>query len=89
MGGDDLAEKGRLSLHRPADKWVDDALVAAPLREASLTIQIALESQRVELPHRDPADRFLVATASVFELTLVTADKRLLGLQCVALLPNH
>lgn len=84
-----LAEKGRLSLHRPADKWVDDALVAAPLREAPLTIQIALESQRVELPHRDPADRFLVATASVFELTLVTADKRLLGLQCVALLPNH
>jgi len=28
--------------------------------------------------HEDPADRFLAATAEVYELTLVTADERLL-----------
>jgi len=32
----------------------------------------------VRLDHEDPADRFLAATADVYELTLVTADDRLL-----------
>jgi PIN domain nuclease of toxin-antitoxin system len=32
------------------------------------------------LPHRDPADRFLAATAQIMGLTLVSADDKLLGL---------
>jgi len=32
----------------------------------------------VNLAHRDPADRFLAATARVFDLTLVTADDNLI-----------
>src|SRR5208282_4602975 len=31
-------------------------------------------AQQIPLPHRDPADRFLVATAQVMDLTLVTSD---------------
>ena len=31
------------------------------------------------LPHRDPADTFLAATAKVYGLTLVTADVNLLN----------
>ena len=84
-----LVDKGRLSLDRPAEDWVANALETTSVREAPLNFQVALESQRVALPHRDPADRFLAATARVFDLTLVTADERLLGLQSVALLPNH
>ena len=35
----------------------------------------------MQLPLRqDPADRFIAATAQVLDLTLVTADQRLLGL---------
>ena len=83
-----LSRKGRLTLDRPAEEWIDLALAAAPTHEAQITFQVALESQRVELPHRDPADRFLAATARVFDLTLVTADAQLLGLQDVPLLPN-
>jgi PIN domain nuclease of toxin-antitoxin system len=30
------------------------------------------------MKHQDPADRFLAATASVYDLTLVTADSRIL-----------
>ncbi|MGA3024255.1 MAG: hypothetical protein ABSF98_05755 [Bryobacteraceae bacterium] len=30
------------------------------------------------MPHHDPADRFLAATAKVYGLTLVTADENLL-----------
>jgi PIN domain nuclease of toxin-antitoxin system len=32
----------------------------------------------VRVHHDDPADRFLAATADVYDLTLVTADDRLL-----------
>jgi PIN domain nuclease of toxin-antitoxin system len=42
---------------------------------APLTHEIALATRAVRLPHRDPADRFLVATALIHGLTLVTADQ--------------
>jgi PIN domain nuclease of toxin-antitoxin system len=41
------------------------------------------------LPQRDPADRFLAATAKVLDLTLVTADANLLGLGEIATLGNR
>ncbi len=37
----------------------------------------ALETCRIRLADKDPADRFIVATARTFNLTLVTADRRL------------
>jgi PIN domain nuclease of toxin-antitoxin system len=56
-------------------KLLQKALTLAPLREAPLTHEIALATRSVRLPHRDPADRFLVATALIHGLTLVTADQ--------------
>ena len=58
--------------------WVSKAISAGPLREAPLTHEIALETANLQMPHRDPADYFIAATARVLELTLVTADKRLI-----------
>jgi PIN domain nuclease of toxin-antitoxin system len=46
--------------------------------EAALTHEVALASDLITLPHRDPADAFLAATAKVYDLTLVTADDNLL-----------
>lgn len=43
----------------------------------------------VSLPHRDPADRFLAATALVHELTLVTADERLIEAAKCRVLANR
>ena len=43
----------------------------------------------IDLPHQDPADRFLAATARVYDLTLVTADERLLGSRRIATLANR
>ena len=65
------------------------ALKQAPVREAPITREVALETRRIQLPHRDPADRFLAATARVFELTLVTSDARLLQTKGLAVLPNR
>ena len=74
-----LAERGRLDLRGldPRD-WAEAALLRAPMREATVTNAVALRSRSVRLEHEDPADRFLAATADVYELTLVTADERLL-----------
>ena len=36
-------------------------------------------SRILAIGHDDPADRFLVATAKVFDLTLVTPDERLIA----------
>lgn len=74
-----LIERGRLEADSPPAEWLRDALRATPYREAPLNHEIALRSRSVELPHADPADRFLVATADVFELTLLTADERLIA----------
>jgi PIN domain nuclease of toxin-antitoxin system len=51
--------------------------------------EVAIQSRRVDLPHRDPADRLLAATAIVYDLTLVTADDRFLGSTMFAVLPSR
>lgn len=84
-----LCQKNRLTLHPNPQAWIGNALDAVPMREAPITYQVAQETARVQLPHRDPADRFLVATARVFDLTLVTADEILLKARQVAVLANR
>ena len=62
-------------MDRPPAEWIREALVKAPVEEAPLTVEVALASRALVSKHRDPADRFLVATAQIFDLTLVTADR--------------
>jgi PIN domain nuclease of toxin-antitoxin system len=83
-----LADKGRIVLNMDLEQWVEKAFKAAPLREAPLTNAVALATRKIQLPHRDPADAFLAATASIFNLTLVTADERLLAAKHVRTLAN-
>jgi len=73
-----LVEQGRLAVDGPARRWVEAALHATPHRDAPLTNAVALLSREIAVSHNDPADRFLAATAAVFDLTLVTADEQLL-----------
>jgi PIN domain nuclease of toxin-antitoxin system len=68
---------------------IGQALKAAPLQEAPLTTEVALATREIRLSHRDPADAFLVATAKVFDLTLVTADARLIATKGLSILPNR
>ena len=73
-----LAEKGRVALDLGPVEGIRDALKAVPVREAALNREVALASRMIHLPHQDPADRFIAATAKVYELTLVTQDPRLM-----------
>ena len=53
-------------------------LLAAGLIEFSVDGEIAMLSVHLDLPHKDPADRFIAATAIAKAAELMTADKRLL-----------
>jgi PIN domain nuclease of toxin-antitoxin system len=81
-----LMQKGRIRVDDPF-AWVERA--AEQLREAPLTQEIVRTGLALPLPHADPADRFLAATAKVLNLTLVTGDQRLLGLGDIRSLANR
>jgi PIN domain nuclease of toxin-antitoxin system len=84
-----LVEKGRVILNGDAGAWVSQALQAAPFREAPLTTDVVLATRQITLPHRDPADAFLAATAKVLGLTLVTSDARLIAAKGLSILGNR
>jgi PIN domain nuclease of toxin-antitoxin system len=84
-----LLEKRRISLKHDFGQWVNESVDALQLQEAALTWQVAHELRFTFLGHRDPADRFLVATAKVYDLTLVTADERLLNVAGLSVFPNR
>lgn len=83
-----LSQKRRVLLEGGVDAWISKAMKALPVREAAVTYEVAREISRLKLSHRDPADHFLVATAIVFGLTLVTADEHLLNVPDISVLPN-
>ena len=82
-----LNAKGKIRLPADLSQWVAQA--TTPLREAPLTHEIALAARQLPLPHNDPADRFLAATAQTLHLTLVTTDRNLLGLGDISTLANR
>lgn len=72
--GDRLTLAGRL------ETWISESLNALLAETVPLTHEIAIAAYNLpgEL-HRDPADRMLVATAVVHDLTFMTADGRILA----------
>ncbi len=84
-----LVERGRLSVSTAPKEWIHQMVRAVPRREAPLTHDIAVMSRQLKLPHQDPADRFLAATAKVLGLVLVTADDRLLHSTEYAVMANE
>lgn len=84
-----LLEKRRINLKQDFRNWADESVRDLQLQEATITWEVAHELRYTMLSHRDPADRFLVATAKVYDLTLVTADERLFNVAGLSVLPNR
>lgn len=82
-----LAEKKRIILEFDHEMGIRKMLQNLPFREAVINQEVAIQSRYVDLPHQDPAGRFIAATAMVYELTLVTADKRLISAKDFSVLP--
>lgn len=61
-------------------EWVERAVRALQAQTLDVSHDIALEAYALPEPfHKDPADRVLVATARCHDLTMVTADERILS----------
>jgi PIN domain nuclease of toxin-antitoxin system len=74
-----LVQKGRLKLDRELDVWLEQAISFAVAGEMPVTRDIGLESVRLpETFHADPADRFIVSTARLWGMDLLTADQSIL-----------
>lgn len=72
-----LEQRGRVDLPANVDAWRWD-LLQAGVREIPLDGRIALLASSLDSEHRDPADRFIIATALHHDALLITADKVLL-----------
>jgi PIN domain nuclease of toxin-antitoxin system len=84
-----LYRRGRLRWKQSFQELIDQAFALAPLREAPFNFAVAREASRIHLPHSDPGDVFLAATASALDLTLVTADEQLIGCSWLKTLANR
>ncbi|MBI2339389.1 MAG: type II toxin-antitoxin system VapC family toxin [Deltaproteobacteria bacterium] len=73
-----LIQKGKFGVNTDPVRWVRRCLEQAPLHEAPLNTEVAIKSREVDLPHQDPADRFLAATSLVYDIPLATMDMNLL-----------
>jgi PIN domain nuclease of toxin-antitoxin system len=84
-----LLEKRRLQIDRDFWEWFLKSREDLVLAEAPLTWNVAREFSLTMLAHGDPGDRLLLATAKVYNLTLVTADEKLMSVPGVGVLPNR
>lgn len=74
-----LVKRGRLRIRGNFQDWSERALQKMPMREAALNFEVAKTVETLRLPHNDPADHFIAATALVYDLTLVTVDRHLVA----------
>jgi PIN domain nuclease of toxin-antitoxin system len=82
-----LVEYKRLTLPCPVSDWMNQALAYPGVRLLELTPEIAVES--TQLPgafHRDPADQIIVATARIYNFSLLTSDTKILSYPHVSVL---
>lgn len=77
-----LAERGQTGREFEPDAatWFATLLAKPGVRPAPFDSSIALASTSLpQWQHRDPADRFLVATAKALDAALLTRDDRILA----------
>ena len=65
-----------LELPLPPADWFGAAVRNHGLIVAPLDVDILIAANQLPWHHRDPADRFIIATARRHRLTVVTGDKR-------------
>jgi PIN domain nuclease of toxin-antitoxin system len=83
-----LFRKKRIQITPDFTTWLAASLSAFPVIEAPLTFEVARTLPTLGMPHDDPADLFLAATAKAFGLTLITADRNLIKTEGVSVLAN-
>jgi PIN domain nuclease of toxin-antitoxin system len=70
-------QKGKLDLHASLPDWFQRA-IAENIQILPITPEVVIDAMRLpEFPTKDPGDELIVATARVYDLTLITTDTAL------------
>ena len=69
-----LAKRSRIILPLPVDAWLQAARDDSGITSLPLTAKMASRAANLADIHRDPADRFIIATAIETGATLLTLD---------------
>ena len=83
-----LLEKKRIQIDQDFGQWFEKSRRDFDFQEVPLDWKVVHELRFMMLGYKDPADRFLAATAKAHDMTLVTADQRLLQIPGLRTLPN-
>ncbi len=69
-------ELGKLRLATAPEEWFEILKEDFGISVLPLTEAVAAKAARLPLHHRDPADRFIIASALVKQIPVVTGDRR-------------
>ena len=67
---------GKLHLPIPPEAWMEQIISHHDLSVINLDVSICLQATSLPPIHRDPCDRFIIATALRHRLPVVTGDTR-------------
>ena len=67
-------KKGKLTLPMKPVRWIESALDFHGVEEIPVSWRMAARSTELPLPHADPCDRIILATAEAHDLTVLTPD---------------
>jgi PIN domain nuclease of toxin-antitoxin system len=70
-----LLKNGKLALSVELDEWIQMALQDSGVDVIKISSEIAITSAMLPDIHRDPADRFIIATAVTANCMLATYDE--------------
>jgi PIN domain nuclease of toxin-antitoxin system len=68
---------GKLRLPEPPRHWITDQVRQRQLRILPIDQEICFRMTEMEMLHRDPFDRMLIAQAQIRNLTILTPDKHI------------
>ena len=70
------AARGKLRLPLPPEEWFDKIIEHHGLAVLPLDLAVCIGAAMLPSIHDDPCDRFIIATAKLNDLAVVTADQR-------------
>ncbi|NBV25627.1 MAG: type II toxin-antitoxin system VapC family toxin [Proteobacteria bacterium] len=68
--------RGQLTLPLAPQEWFDQVLTHHGLTVLPLALNVCITAAQLPPIHNDPCDRFIIATARLHDLTVVTADEQ-------------
>lgn len=71
-----LCLRKQLKLPSPPEAWFNEFTLSQNIQTIDVSPTIAFLSNNLPWHHKDPADRFIIATAISRNLTIVSADKK-------------